>query len=279
MQVLNETQVNVLLALARFRFLSTSQLHRLVKKEIAWLRKQVSALVNREKPFVERITFGFHPKEGKLENVYFLTKYGKAALLDLLKIDESQVKMPVGNSSLFYKDYKHRKNTIDFHIALYEWTQGSEYTLDFFDTYFDKVGNNRKDKNLRAKTKIDLLEADYLIADGVFTISNASNQFLYLFEMHDGKDSARVIQQLKKHAQAIALGTPSKHYNMGNKSHRVLSVFEFISTKNAVLERIKAENYFVKMPNHFLFKSIETLENPTFSEHWENIKGKSVDFV
>ena len=143
MQVLNETQVNVLLALARFRFLSTSQLHRLVKKEIAWLRKQVSALVNREKPFVERITFGFHPKEGKLENVYFLTKYGKAALLDLLKIDESQVKMPVGNSSLFYKDYKHRKNTIDFHIALYEWTQGSEYTLDFFDTYFDKVGNNR----------------------------------------------------------------------------------------------------------------------------------------
>ena len=66
---------------------------------------------------------------------------------------------------------------------------------------------------------------------------------------------------------------------MGNKSHRVLSVFEFISTKNAVLERIKAENYFVKMPNHFLFKSIETLENPTFSEHWENIKGKSVDFV
>ncbi|MFN7119906.1 MAG: hypothetical protein ACK4TA_24135, partial [Saprospiraceae bacterium] len=184
MQTFNETQENILLALAKFKFLSTSQLHRLLKKEIAWLRKQILSLTKRERPLVEGISFGFHPKEGKLEHIYFLTKYGKDALLEMVQLEESQIRMPIGNSSMFYKDYKHRKNTIDFHIALYQWTLATDMELDFFDTYFDKIGNNRTDKNLRAKTRIDLLQTDYLIADGVFTLSTEENTFLYLFEMH-----------------------------------------------------------------------------------------------
>lgn len=34
--------------------------------------------------------------------------------------------------------------------------QDTLFEVEFFDTYFDKVGNNRRDGNLQAKNKIDL---------------------------------------------------------------------------------------------------------------------------
>ena len=279
MHLINETQTEILLALARFKFLTTSQLHKIIRKELAWLRKQILYLTERERSLVEKITFGFHPRVGKLENVFFLTKLGKHTLIEVLQMEEDTVRMPVGNSSLFYKDYTHRKNTIDFHIQLYHWTQESGIELDFFDTYFDKSGNNRKDKNLRAKTKIDLDTDNYIIPDGAFTLSTEGGKFLYLFEMYDGKDTKRVVGQLKKHAQAIAMGSPSIKYGFANKSNRVLSVFEHESIKDAVVGRLQREQVFRNMPNHFLFKSLAEMNAQRMHENWRNLKGEVVGFI
>lgn len=113
MELYNDTQSEILLALARYKFLTTSQINVLVPKENAWLRKQILDLYNRSKPMIDRVSFGFHPRKGKLENVYFLTKYGQKLLSEVFDLNEDEIKMPVGTGSLFYKDYFHRKNTID----------------------------------------------------------------------------------------------------------------------------------------------------------------------
>ena len=78
--------------------------------------------------------------------------------------------------------------------------------MPFFDTYFDKIGNNRVARNLRAKTRIALSETDYFIPDGAFKIVDiGGNQRFFLFEMYNGKDSARIVRQMHKHAQSITI--------------------------------------------------------------------------
>lgn len=271
--IFNDTQTEILLALARFKFLTTSQLQKIVPREIAWLRKQIVLIANREKALIEKLSFGFHPKHGKLENVFYLTPIGKETLCEILNVEREAVKMPIGNSTLFFKDYNHRRNTIDIHVHLYLWTKTTDFEVVFFDTYFDKIGNNRRDKNLQAKNKISLIDGDYMIPDGVTVISNGETSLLYLVEMYDGKDTKRVIEQLCKHAQAIALGSPSLKYGF-NKSNRVLCVFEFDSNMKAVLNRIKNDAIFSEMTNHFLFKTLENVQKGDFTEGWLNVEGK-----
>ena len=115
----NDTQTEILLALARFKFLTTSQIQKVVPREIAWLRKQIALITHRENALMGKLTFGFHPKYGKLENVFYLTPRGKETLCQTLNFAPEAVKMPIGDSSLFYKDYTHRRNTIDIHLHLY----------------------------------------------------------------------------------------------------------------------------------------------------------------
>jgi hypothetical protein len=269
----NDTQTEILLALAQFKFLTTSQLQKLVPREIAWLRKQIVLISKREKPLIEKLSFGFHPKFGKLENVFCLTPNGRETLCQTLSIEREAVKMPVGNSSLFFKDYTHRRNTIDIHVHLQLWTKTSDFEIVFFDTYFDKIGNNRRDANLQAKNKIDLPNGDYLIPDAITLLDNSETQFLYLIEMYDGKDTKRVIEQLHKHAQAIALGSPSVKYGFA-KSNRVLCVFEFESNRDAVLSRLHNNPAFAAMTNHFLFKTLEAIRTQDFTEGWLNLESK-----
>ncbi len=269
----SDTQTEILLALARFKFLTTSQLQKVVPREIAWLRKQIVLIANRDKALIEKLSFGFHPKLGKLENVFYLTPIGRETLCEILNVEREAVKMPIGNSTLFFKDYNHRRNTIDIHVHLYLWTKTTDFEVAFFDTYFDKIGNNRRDKNLQAKNKISLINDDYMIPDGVTVINNGEISLLYLVEMYDGKDTKRVIEQLYKHAQAIALGSPSLKYGF-NKSNRVLCVFEFDSNMKAVLSRIHHDPTFSAMTNHFLFKTLEAVQKGDFIEGWLNVESK-----
>ena len=171
------------------------------------------------------------------------------------------------------KDYTHRRNTIDIHLHLYLWTKTTDFEITFFDTYFDKIGNNRRDKNLQAKNRIDLSNNDYIIPDGITVIETGDTQLLYLVEMYDGKDTKRVLQQLRKHAQAISLGTPSLKYGF-QKSNRVLSIFEHDSNMKAVLSRIRQEQLFDAMTNHFLFKTLENIQTQDFMDSWLNLEGK-----
>lgn len=106
------------------------------------------------------------------------------------------------------------------------------------------------------------------------------NEFrsLYLLEMYDGKDTKRVMEQIRKHAEAIGLGTPSRKYGL-QKSHRVLCVFEFESNKNAVLERMQADKVLSEMTNHFLLKTLGNAQPLNFRDRWQNINGEWVSTV
>lgn len=99
-----------------------------------------------------------------------------------------------------------------FQIMLDQWASQNEIDVPFFYRDFDTIGNNRKDKNLQSKAKIQLDNKSFILPDAVFSLEGTPTTFdkeLYLFEMYDGDDSGRVIKKLKRHGQAIGLGSPS----------------------------------------------------------------------
>lgn len=280
MERLTTLQSNILIQLARYKFLTVSQLYRLgLSKDISWIRTQARELSQAGQPLIDRINFNITPHKGKVENIYFLTKKGKEALIEGMNKEEKSIKVPIGNPTNIYKDYTHRKNTIDFQIEAYLWAETQERGtyIDFFDCYFDKIGNNRTAGNLQAKNKIALEGDDYIIPDAVFLLETEHRPYLFLFEMYDGRDTKRVIDQVTKHVKAIELGTPSDKYNHPY-AHRVILLFEFEEMKNAFLSRTHKDSYFDNVSVCFKCKSIEAMQKDFFGG-WKNLKEEMTNFI
>ena len=253
MELINNIKADILELLGRFAFLSVSQLQKLTGKSLSYLREQLAALAQRK--YIK----SYHvERPGRAENMYYLTETGKEVLLHHEKAFAEDIRLPIG-VPLVVRDYQHRKNFIDLHIALYHHLKAKGIAISLFLTYFDKQGNNRIAHNLEAKTKIPLGEELFFIPDGIMIIEQADTRTLYLLEMYNGKDTLRTLQQLAKHVKAIALGTASKKFNI-TANPLVLCAFEHESSKNAVIQRLLANERFTNMRKLFFFASLQDIE-------------------
>jgi DNA-binding MarR family transcriptional regulator len=271
MNFINIIQSEILENLGRFAYLTVSQLQRITGKSLSYLREQLASLSHRK--FIK----SYHiERPGRAENMYFLTEQGKEVLLHHEKAFEHTVKLPVG-IPLVVRDYQHRKNFIDLHIALYRYMQEVGITIPVFLTYFDKQGNNRTAHNLESKTKIPIGGELFFIPDGIMITEYNNGMKLYLLELYNGKDTIRVLSQLGKHVKAIALGTASRKFDI-QSNPIVLCVFEHESCKTAVVRRLVANERFTTMSKFFFFASLEAVQNDC-AVAFETIKGKKLDFT
>lgn len=281
-RVITNIQGKVLEGLGRYRFLTLRQMLDLGvgTTQYKYLWEQVRSLRDRKRALVRCHRYeNPAPRKGRVEDMYFLTPVGKEVLITELLVAEEQIKMPIGTIPA-YKDYFHRKYTIDVQILLDSWAKNNEVSVRFFHTYFDMTGDNRVHKNLQAKTKVYLEGEDYFIPDGVFQLERGEETRLVLFEMYNGKNSGRVIEQLHKHA--LALTERHTHRQFGydlNKSYPIMMVFEFDSIKRAVVEKAKREvskhgvQSFSRVEQYFISKSLEELKAETLNEHWTTLFG------
>src|SRR4028118_2405779 len=146
MVLINNIQSDILESLARFSFLAVSQLQRITGKSLGYLREQLAILSHR------KFIGSYHlERPGKAENIYYLMETGKELLLLHEKVFAGDIRVPVG-VPLVVRDYQHRKNFVDMHIALYANMQEQGISITEFHAYFHKKGNNRTAHNLEAKT-------------------------------------------------------------------------------------------------------------------------------
>jgi len=276
---LTENQITALVQLATFKYLTSSQFVKMgLYKERGYLTNSLKALIDMKKPLMAK--HNFNPINGKLESFYYLTKYGKKFLTDELDYTEFQIKAPCGLTSIYLKDYFHRKFTIDFHIYLNQWLEANDGMMNFFNYYFDKAGNNRsndKSKYVTALNKIILDKANSFIPDvnTMFFVDN--KEYLCLFEQHNGKDAKRLFEQLYVHIKAIYKKVVLKKYNI-QKPHIVVVVCEYESVKNSVIQRLQKESNIEHYNNFFFFKTNAELED-NFYDNWTLINGEQVGFL
>ncbi|MDR1717004.1 MAG: replication-relaxation family protein [Prevotella sp.] len=271
MILINNLQSDILENLGKFKFLTTSQIKQLTNKSLSYIRENLSLLSQNGYIKTYRME-----KFIKAENMYYLTEKGKEILISHEKVFADNIKVPVG-VPLVVKDFQHRKNFIDIHIAVYRYLEDKETQIYKFYAYFDKTGNNRTTHNLESKTKISLGDDQFFMPDGILITTNENDdKNMYLVEMYNGKDTIRTLQQLAKHGRAIALGTPAQKFRI-QKNPYILCVFEYESSKQAVIKRLQANERFMPLADFFFFASLDDMQKD-FILSWYNLNGKELVF-
>lgn len=252
-RIITPTQTKILTQLAHYKFLTISQMVGLgVASQRSNLYTAISSIRDTRRALVKEIKFGTDPQKGRLESFYHLTRTGKASLIESGILEEEQILLPKGTSTLFSNDYEHRKITIDCHIACAQACEQEGIEVIQFDRYFDKTGNNRSGKNLKAKTSITY-PGGYIIADGSFLIAKNGVSRLYALEVYNDRNTKRIIGQLRKHIKGIQESSLCGHFGI-EKGHRVCCVFSYDGIMRQVMERFEPGEF----ENFFLFKQHES---------------------
>jgi len=253
---LKEKSLKILEVLAIFKFLSTSQF---ITLKIAKYKSNIVSPL-KELMFynlIWKITFGVDPKKWKLENIYFLKAQGVKFLKEELFYKENKnIKYPIWTYKMFYRDYFHRLFTIEFHIQLFIYLVQNNWTIEVFDTYFDKVGSNRIDANLKAKTKLIFNDGTYFIPDAICLYKKNNKEHIFVFEFYRWMDTKRVINQLYKHLNSLSQWLPSKAFNkkIGSK---VLVLFETKIAMQCLIKRFQIDAKFRNFDNLFIFNYLD----------------------
>jgi hypothetical protein len=276
MKYLTENQILAITLLTKYKYLTSSQFVKLgVFKKRGYLTNALKSLLDAKQPLIAK--HDFNPLNGKLESLYYLTKYGVKFLIEELDYSEKDIKVPKGLLKVYPRDYFHRKATIDFNISLQQWLLKENGTIVFLNYYFDKVGNNREDNKdkdkVTALNKIILKDGSSFSPDinAIFKINGKES--IVLFEHHDGVDTKRLYDQLLVHITAIADNVVSGKYNYTNKPHKVVVVCEFESVKNSVIKNLQKIDGIEHYNKFFIFKTSAELEID-FYNNWTLISGE-----
>jgi hypothetical protein len=261
-------QIQVLQALARYKFLTYSQMATLgIERHRSNLSTLLKGLRESSFPMVRKIPHGMGD-----EVKHYLTEKAVPVLCELCGLEASQIHCPKGTILTDTQDQAHRTRLIDFHIALDLACQQTGIGLLFCDRYFDTIGNNRVEKNLKSKTAFEYKSNSSIKPDMVFKLQTASQEELFIVELENGRDAKKTVEKCIRHAEAVLSGSVNQRFNF-NRGYRVLWILEFDGTLQTVLERLQGNPLFLNITEYFLFKPFSQMSNEVFLK-WRNVAGK-----
>lgn len=272
MQIITNSQIQILEAMARYTFLTVPLIDSLkIFQNPISIYRSLKGLKDLSKPLIISQNFGVHPTRGQLHSLLYLSKYGKEVLLDN-GYKEEDINMPSAKTFVS-TDYFHRIANIQTHVFMDLYLQSTTNAkIEFFDYYFSKSS-----LTARALNRIDLENDSYLIPDIITKFCVDEKDYLYLIEIHNGNNSNKAFVQCLQHIKAIDLGSPKEKYNHP-KNNRVIFIFEQLGCMNAVIKKMSSNENLKKYLNLFLFKTIENMKD-NFSDNWIKFNGEYSSFI
>lgn len=278
---MKEKQVTAMELLACNKFMTSSQF---VQSELYKNRGDVTnalkPMLTGKRPFIGKKNFKPDPAYGKVESVYYLTKYGRDFLIRNLNYQIDEIKYVNKEVDLFHNDYAHRRSTVDFAIKLKKWIEEKDGEITFCNFYFDKIGSNHaknKSKHLYAVNRLELEDANSFIPDIITMFGLDEREYLFLFEQHNGSSTIRLVKQLQVHLQSITEDLYEKQFGF-QRSPRIVVVCEEESVMQNTLKRLRQDKKFDNFHNFFIFKSNDELEQ-SFNQNWSLIDGQRISFI
>ena len=266
-------QENVLYKLAEYKFLTISQFAEILGSSPNWTRTQINKLI--EIGVLGSTSYGVIPQKGLLEKVYYLTAKGTKILCDDLGIEKEKIRYPIGEVT-FRHDYFHRFWTVNVHIALNKFIEannGQSFTLL---TYYDKIGSQRKE-GMTVATRLDFEDEQknkvHINPDMLAGYYLNNKPYLFAIEIYNGKDTQRVIEQVKKVFIAIYEGSTAQKFPV-KKSSRLLLVFEHEAILKATLQRVKPILSDFEDPDSVIFANTSESMKKDFGANWIDLNGK-----
>lgn len=254
-ETLTDTEQAVFEALATYRYLSAEQMMRLsVSRAKRHLYSVLRALTIRTPPVVVELDFGTLVGHGRLSRLYALTPHGADILAEALGHCE-EIEAPT-RVTKFMRDYFHRVNCVDFHIAVRQWAARFGATIDFFDTYYDHATGPTARGGFLPKTRI-ALSRGILVPDAVFRFTTPDGaQRLCVFEMYNGTETARVEKQLRAYLTAHTEEAIENAYHY-DAAARLVCVFDTRKGLELVGNRMAGDPLFRDFAPFVFSKTLE----------------------
>lgn len=276
MRNITPSQLTILKAIGRYKFLTISLIDALqIFKNKVSIYRAIAPLKDGKKPLIIAHSYGLHPTKGQLESLLYLTKYAKELLVEC-GIEESKIQIPI-NKTLVSTDYFHRVFTIATFVYMDIFLKSTSNHTIFYHYYFDKAKKEPNKRYRQAKNHIKLNDDKFIIPDAVTKFKYEDNVYLYLIEIHNGKDTNKIFVQVLNHINAINLGTPKEKYNH-SKNNRVAIIFEHKSCMEALIKKLSSEpklNNYLKL---FIFNSFENIKED-FNSNWLLFNSKNCNFI
>lgn len=276
-----ERQQKILELLARFKYLTVSQMISLqIAKHASNLRLSLSMFV--DAGYIDKLTFATDPSVGKLEYFYCLTKKGTEVLLEAYEpiYPSCAIKYPKNNNNHFSRDYNHRKITIDFHVAFFQWALKNHIDVAFVDYYFDTVGANsgheRKSAPLVSKNQLNIQDT-YRAPDIITKLNGIDRDYLFMVEVHCGYDTGRLYRQILWHAALSSAGKAQDKYNY-KRGIKIYIVLEHAPMVQNITKWMQQSPELAEFKSFFLFKSLDSLKEDFFNG-WTHCDGQFNNFI
>lgn len=243
LDLLTEPQQRLLLALARYRYLTVPQMIAAgVGKNDSHIRSDVLPRLCRRAGdnLVDAHEFPRFGAKGRLPRVYTLTKHGAALVADMERRDLSEIVWPVGGVQ-YANDFDHRAAYIDCCIAFDAWIAADERRESLeVRHYFDKTGANRSGVlRLRARTRIDLPTGRFIIPDGLAFFDTGDKRRAVAIEIHNFPDVGRIAKQLAEYISDMVMDASSRAFGH-DAAGRVLSISSDPGLAMRVMDRMLA---------------------------------------
>lgn len=274
-------QIEALELLSVYKYLTSSMFVTIgLYKHRGDVTNALKELTKMKRPLLKITEFNFGSNIGRQESFYYLTEHGKKFLIEELGYTDDQIKLPSRGSTNFEHDYIHRKYTIDFHIALNQHLNDHNGEIDFLHYYFDKAGNNRvknSSQHIKGLNRLTLKDGKSFIPDIITRFRLEDEEYLFVFEQHNGKNTKKLINQIQNHTYALIEKTASFKYKFPKRA-RVVIVFEHESIKNVTIKGLQKIKSLEQFHNFFIFKTNDELKQDFFN-NWTLINGKKVGFT
>ena len=264
---INDKQKNILLALAKYKFLTYDQMLRLgIERHKSNLSKQISGMIKSRKSYIQKI-----PHRPGTSTKFYLTKRGKELLVSHFDIEVESIHFPKGKITTDTQDQKHRTRIIDLHLALENEYTKQDCDLLFCHRYFDTIGNNRINRNLKSQTALPF-NSNSVKADMIFMLQTPLQKELYIVELENGRDTKKAITKCHEHAELLFQGGVHEKYNF-KQGYRTLWVFEHETTLLKTRQALSNDPLFEHISEYFLFNTYSS-SSSSFFTHWTNINNQ-----
>lgn len=275
-------QLCILLACAKYRFLTNAQLHLLQLGHPVTLRRATRALSRNPSrlPYLRCHRFAISPRHGRLANLFTVTESGLAVLREAFPQRSFPTTPPSIAISL---DYHHRVACISFRILFDLALQDTPYRVESSRWYFEKRGANRRRSGgdpLISATRFDFADGSHFIPDGVIVLRHVptGKRTVFAVECVNGRDSARTVRQVGRHQLAIVERVVSDRFHLPPQQSFV-SLFFFLKSAHVprVLERLEKTISFTPFRPNFLFTTFEEFGRNPFVG-WRSVGSPDVLF-
>ncbi len=252
----------VINTILHYKFLSISQLSKLLKLEITSAFMQtmeekqlIKALKNRN--------FSNHK-----ENIYFAIPNKSIEINQELYFQDIDLR----KLSISEEDYFHIYHTVNYHILFNTYTRFRHIHINYFSAYFDAFKNKTKKNELEVSGKFLLDSGESLIPNATMNFSLASGQeYIYVLDLFDNNDVENIVKRIRQYNLVFV---ENKY-----KLDRVIFIFKDDITQEEGIEQILDSNVLKEYKNNFIFKTVDSLEND-FSLQWMSFDSdKKIDFL